>query len=137
MQHLRFLPLLLLCTILTCCTKQADTRSTHTAADNPAADVDAAQVANLLEAADADLKQLIIMYTGDTMSAISPPKGFDPPQGGIPALANAVAEYQRSIVYFNQLRVSEAGGDPSKIRADRAGGTGALSRRAASRAGDQ
>jgi hypothetical protein len=122
MQLLRFLFLLLLCGAFTCCTKQSGDESAKTAGSQAPAAVDPQQAENLLEAAEADLTQLIIMYTGDTMSAVQPPKGFDPPQGGIPALANAVAEYQRSIVYFNQLRVSEAGGDPSKIRADRAGG---------------
>lgn len=119
------LPLILLvCSLAVCCTKQpASESTTNPATAKPAATAE--QPANseeLLEAAGADLTQLIIMYTGDTLSAAQPAEGFDPPQGGIPALANAVAEYQRSIVYFNQLRVSEAGGDPSAIRADRANG---------------
>jgi len=62
------------------------------------------------------------MYTGDTLSAVQAPEGFDPPQGGIPALANAIGEYQRKIVTYNQLRVADAGGDPTTVRADRENG---------------
>ena len=63
-------------------------------------------------------KQVILMYTGDTLSQATPRRELDSTEGGLSALAHAVSDYQVQIVDFNRLRVEEEGGDPASIRAD-------------------
>ncbi len=67
-------------------------------------------------------KQIIIMYTGDTLSQATPRRAATSTEGGLSALAHAVSDYQASIVDYNRRRVEDEGGDPTKIRADLSAG---------------
>ncbi len=70
-----------------------------------------------------DVRQVILIYTGDTISAMESQTKDDPPHGGLSALAATVMAYQREIVEFTAKRVENEGGDPSTVRADFAAGT--------------
>ncbi|MCC7477345.1 hypothetical protein IT575_02705 [bacterium] len=70
-----------------------------------------------------DVRQVILIYTGDTISAMESQTQNDPPRGGLCALADTVLGYQREIVEFTAKRVENEGGDPSAVRADFDAGT--------------
>ena len=63
-------------------------------------------------------KQVILFYTGDTLSTIQPKRSLDSTEGGLCALAQAIGSYQSQIVDLNRLRVENEGGDAVSIRAD-------------------
>ena len=63
-------------------------------------------------------RQVIIIYSGDTLSIPEINSDYKPPQGGLCALAATIADYETQIVDYNRKRVENAGGDPSAVRAD-------------------
>ena len=63
-------------------------------------------------------RQLILFYTGDTLSIPEANKDYHPHQGGLPALVNAITSAQSQILRYNQLRVQNEGGDAGMVRAD-------------------
>jgi hypothetical protein len=70
------------------------------------------------EPASGPVKQLILLYTGDTLSIPEANDDYHPPQGGLGALVKAITDYEGQILYYNQQRVENEGGDPTQIRAD-------------------
>lgn len=66
----------------------------------------------------AAIRQLILLYTGDTLSIPQANDDYAPPEGGIGALVKAITDYEGQILYYNQQRVANAGGDASLVRAD-------------------
>jgi hypothetical protein len=70
------------------------------------------------ELATGPIKQLIIIYTGDTLSIPEANDDYKPPEGGLSGLYNAITAYEGQILRFNQLRVENEGGDASQVRAD-------------------
>jgi hypothetical protein len=75
----------------------------------------------------APIKQLILLYTGDTLSAAAPINNNDEAgsilrQGGVSALSAALLEYQRSITALTRQRILDQGGDASGIKADSTAG---------------
>ncbi len=64
------------------------------------------------------MKQLILLYTGDTLSIPEANDDYTPPQGGLGALVKAITDYEGQILYYNQQRVENEGGDAALIRAD-------------------
>ena len=67
-------------------------------------------------------KQLIILFSGDTLSIPLPHQDFEPSQGGLCALTAGITDYQGHIVRYNRTRVINEGGDPEDIKADFARG---------------
>lgn len=67
-------------------------------------------------------RQILLMYTGDTISAVEPNRTYNPPEGGLPALAHTILEYEAEILELTRKRVANEGGDPEKVRADLPGG---------------
>jgi len=93
------------------------------AAESPAGQTGAAgQAGGASTEAGAAPKQLILIYTGDTLSIARANGDYTPPQGGLAALAAAIGDYESQIVDYNRKRVENAGGDASKVRADFASG---------------
>lgn len=63
-------------------------------------------------------RQLVILYTGDTLSHVPPRRSLETTEGGLSALAHTIGDYQTQIVDLNRLRVGNEGGDPQAIKAD-------------------
>lgn len=63
-------------------------------------------------------RQLILIYSGDTLSRAGPSLDQSPPEGGLCALAATIADYQGMMVEFNRRRVENAGQDASHLRVD-------------------
>jgi hypothetical protein len=63
-------------------------------------------------------KQVILFYTGDTLSTVQPKRSVGAAEGGLCALAEAIGAYQNQLVDLNRVRVENEGGDPSIVRAD-------------------
>ena len=76
------------------------------------------QAGSASSAAGAAPKQLILIYTGDTLSIAKANGDYTPPQGGLSALAQVIGDYESQIVDYNRKRVENSGGDASKVRAD-------------------
>lgn len=68
-------------------------------------------------------KQLILIYTGHTLSRPDMVLGFSPPEGGLSALTAAILNYEAQIAEYNRLRVLNQGGDADSVRTDFARGT--------------
>jgi len=67
-------------------------------------------------------KQLILIYSGHTLSRPDMVTDFNPPEGGLSALTATILDYESQIVDYNRLRVLNAGGDAENIRTDLARG---------------
>jgi len=67
-------------------------------------------------------KQLIIIYTGETLSIPEENESYTPAEGGLPAVARTIDEYEAQIVDYTRMRVLNEGGDPSRVKADSAKG---------------
>lgn len=63
-------------------------------------------------------QQLILIYSGDTLSRTEMSLDFSPPEGGLCALAATIVGYEAQIVELNRLRVLNAGGDPTGLDVD-------------------
>jgi hypothetical protein len=69
------------------------------------------------------IKQLVLIYTGDTLSALQPINNNDEAGkilrlGGLSALTAEIISYEHSITAMTRQRVEETGGDVGKVRAD-------------------
>jgi len=62
--------------------------------------------------------QFIIIYSGDTLSIPLPHQDFEPPQGGLGALAGGITDYAAQIVDYNRMRIINEGGDPAGLKTD-------------------
>lgn len=63
-------------------------------------------------------KQLILIYTGQTLSRPDALRDFDPAEGGLSALTATIINYEAQIVEYNRLRVLNSGGNADSIRTD-------------------
>ena len=67
-------------------------------------------------------KQLIIIYSGETLSIPNENESYTPAEGGLPAVAKEITDYEAQIVDYTRMRVLNEGGDPSRVKADFAAG---------------
>ena len=63
-------------------------------------------------------RQIILFYTGDTLSIPDANTSYTPPEGGVAALSQELLTYQRRIVQYNRERVESEVGDGTKITTD-------------------
>ena len=63
-------------------------------------------------------KQLIIIYSGETLSIPNENQSYTPAEGGLPALVKEIGDYEAQIVDYARMRVMNEGGDASRVRAD-------------------
>ena len=59
-------------------------------------------------------KQLILIYSGETLSIPETNRDYNPPEGGLPALAHQILSYESVIMDFTRARVASEGGDPGQ-----------------------
>jgi hypothetical protein len=69
------------------------------------------------------VKQLVLIYTGDTLSAMQPqvgqtPEGKGARLGGLSALTAALLNYESSITAMARQRVLDSGGDAKNVKTD-------------------
>ena len=63
-------------------------------------------------------RQLILIYSGDTLARAEANLDVSPPEGGLCALAATIVDYQGRIAEYNRRRVVNAGGDPTGLGVD-------------------
>lgn len=63
-------------------------------------------------------KQLILIYTGHTLSRPDTLREFVPAEGGLSALTASILDYEAQITDFNRRRVLNEGGNADEIRTD-------------------
>lgn len=104
--------------LLCACHEQRSHSSANSVPAAPSPAPPAADKSEALLPQNGPPRQLILFYTGDTLSIPEANADYRPPQGGLPALANAITAAQSQILRYNQLRVQNEGGDAGKVRAD-------------------
>ncbi|MBN2082313.1 hypothetical protein JW859_08920 [bacterium] len=88
------------------------------------APVDPAQLVAEIQKAQAEVpelappKQLVLIYTGHTLSRVQASADFDPPEGGLSALMATIIDYEAQIVEYNRRRILNAGGNADHIQTD-------------------
>lgn len=129
---------LLLPLLLAGCPAPEEVPPTETAASAPAVDTtpaDASDAAEVEAPAEADAsepdtvppeppaelgapRQLILIYSGDTLARAEANPDVSPPEGGLCALAATIVDYQGQIAEYNRRRVQNSGGDPTGLGVD-------------------
>jgi hypothetical protein len=73
------------------------------------------------------VKQVILIYTGDTQSSLQPQTSMEQGQtllkrGGLSALTGAIFAYEQAITAMTRQRVRDSGGDVAKVEANATAG---------------
>ena len=85
------------------------------------AEADASEAAAMPPEPPAELgspRQLILIYSGDTLARAEANLDVSPPEGGLCALAATIVDYQGQIAEYNRRRVENSGGDPTGLGVD-------------------